>query len=181
MRFCRRRDHRVRRHERRPLHRLLPGGLQWLFVEAYKTANKPHPFRIKQFVFWHWWYIQQWMVENIICSAFQYYTYLQYACGGWLKNNPIPSGKSSWSTFKKLWQVEIQRKAVFQKSDKKSRTTKTPCEWCLSGQRRRRRRVVLLAQRLALTTMLVLIGWTFERDRKSKNIDSGLEWITLSL
>lgn len=30
--------------------------------------------------------------------------FYQYACGGWQKKNPIPDGKSSWSTFKKLWQ-----------------------------------------------------------------------------
>ena len=30
--------------------------------------------------------------------------FYQYACGGWIKSNPIPDGKSSWNTFKKLWQ-----------------------------------------------------------------------------
>jgi len=30
--------------------------------------------------------------------------FYQYACGGWLRANPIPDGKSSWNTFKKLWQ-----------------------------------------------------------------------------
>jgi len=29
--------------------------------------------------------------------------FYQYACGGWLKANPIPDGKSSWNTFKELW------------------------------------------------------------------------------
>ena len=33
-----------------------------------------------------------------------YPLYLQYACGGWMDANPIPDGKSSWNTFKKLWQ-----------------------------------------------------------------------------
>ena len=28
----------------------------------------------------------------------------QYACGNWAKTNPIPDGKSHWSTFDKLWQ-----------------------------------------------------------------------------
>ena len=31
--------------------------------------------------------------------------FYQYACGGWLKSNPIPDGKSSWNTFKKLWKT----------------------------------------------------------------------------
>eukprot|EP00092_Neocalanus_flemingeri_P065816 GFUD01080095.1.p1 GENE.GFUD01080095.1~~GFUD01080095.1.p1 ORF type:complete len:831 (-),score=230.51 GFUD01080095.1:109-2601(-) len=30
--------------------------------------------------------------------------FYQYACGGWIRSNPIPDGKSSWNTFKKLWQ-----------------------------------------------------------------------------
>ena len=30
--------------------------------------------------------------------------FYQYACGGWVSSNPIPDGKSSWNTFKKLWQ-----------------------------------------------------------------------------
>ena len=30
--------------------------------------------------------------------------FYQYACGGWINSNPIPDGKSSWNTFKKLWQ-----------------------------------------------------------------------------
>ncbi|ODM96996.1 Endothelin-converting enzyme 1 [Orchesella cincta] len=30
--------------------------------------------------------------------------FYQYACGGWVRENPIPEGKSSWGTFQKLWQ-----------------------------------------------------------------------------
>lgn len=30
--------------------------------------------------------------------------FYQFACGGWIRSNPIPDGKSSWNTFKKLWQ-----------------------------------------------------------------------------
>jgi predicted metalloendopeptidase len=25
--------------------------------------------------------------------------FFQYACGGWIKKNPIPTSKSSWSLF----------------------------------------------------------------------------------
>ncbi len=32
----------------------------------------------------------------------------QYACGGWERANPIPDGKSSWSTFGKMWQDNQQ-------------------------------------------------------------------------
>lgn len=30
--------------------------------------------------------------------------FYQYACGGWIKKNPIPDGKSMWGTFGKLEQ-----------------------------------------------------------------------------
>lgn len=30
--------------------------------------------------------------------------FYQYACGGWIKTNPIPEGKSVWNTFVKLSQ-----------------------------------------------------------------------------
>ena len=33
--------------------------------------------------------------------------FYQYACGGWIKSNPIPDGKSSWNTFKKIWQNNL--------------------------------------------------------------------------
>ncbi|KAK6177608.1 hypothetical protein SNE40_015673 [Patella caerulea] len=30
--------------------------------------------------------------------------FFQYACGGWIKSHPIPSGHSHWGTFEDLWQ-----------------------------------------------------------------------------
>lgn len=30
--------------------------------------------------------------------------FYKYACGGWIKNNPIPDGRSAWGTFSKLTQ-----------------------------------------------------------------------------
>ncbi|OQR72212.1 endothelin-converting enzyme 2-like [Tropilaelaps mercedesae] len=30
--------------------------------------------------------------------------FYEFACGGWVKQNPLPDGKSIWSTFGKLWQ-----------------------------------------------------------------------------
>lgn len=30
--------------------------------------------------------------------------FYQYACGGWVRSNPIPDGKSMWGTFGKLEQ-----------------------------------------------------------------------------
>ncbi|GIY92266.1 endothelin-converting enzyme homolog [Caerostris extrusa] len=30
--------------------------------------------------------------------------FYQYSCGGWIRANPLPDGKSIWGTFGKLWQ-----------------------------------------------------------------------------
>ena len=30
--------------------------------------------------------------------------FYQYSCGGWMKNNPIPSDQASWSVYGKLYQ-----------------------------------------------------------------------------
>lgn len=27
-----------------------------------------------------------------------------FACGGWMKNNPLPEGKSRWEPFSNLWE-----------------------------------------------------------------------------
>lgn len=42
--------------------------------------------------------------------------FYQYSCGGWIKENPIPDGKFSWSTFEKLWQTNelIMKKVIEQ-------------------------------------------------------------------
>lgn len=30
--------------------------------------------------------------------------FYSYACGGWMKNNPLPDGKSRWGPFSSLWE-----------------------------------------------------------------------------
>lgn len=30
--------------------------------------------------------------------------FYQYSCGQWIRQNPIPEGKSIWGTFDQLWQ-----------------------------------------------------------------------------
>lgn len=30
--------------------------------------------------------------------------FYNYACGGWIKNNPLPEGKSRWGPFSNLWE-----------------------------------------------------------------------------
>ncbi|GCB76003.1 hypothetical protein scyTo_0017410 [Scyliorhinus torazame] len=31
------------------------------------------------------------------------HNFYNYACGGWIKANPLPDGKSRWGTFNNLW------------------------------------------------------------------------------
>lgn len=35
--------------------------------------------------------------------------FYEFACGGWIKNNPIPEGKSSWGIFSK---IELQNQLI---------------------------------------------------------------------
>lgn len=30
--------------------------------------------------------------------------FYNFACGGWIKHNPLPDGKSRWGTFSNLWE-----------------------------------------------------------------------------
>lgn len=41
--------------------------------------------------------------------------FFQYACGRWIRMNPIPEGKSTWGTFDRLWQDnQIVMKAILE-------------------------------------------------------------------
>uniref|UniRef100_A0A8D0HA55 endothelin-converting enzyme 1 n=1 Tax=Sphenodon punctatus TaxID=8508 RepID=A0A8D0HA55_SPHPU len=33
--------------------------------------------------------------------------FYQYACGGWIKRNPLPNGHSKWSTFNSIWEQNL--------------------------------------------------------------------------
>lgn len=33
--------------------------------------------------------------------------FYNYACGGWVKKNPLPEGKSRWGPFSDLWEHNI--------------------------------------------------------------------------
>ena len=39
-----------------------------------------------------------------MCSSDLCVDFYQYACGGWMKHNPIPSDQASWSVYGKLYQ-----------------------------------------------------------------------------
>lgn len=44
--------------------------------------------------------------------------FYQYACGGWVKQNPLPDGKSIWGSFNKLWQEnQLVMKNVLEADD----------------------------------------------------------------
>lgn len=62
--------------------------------------------------------------------------FYQYACGGWIKSNPLPDDKSIWGTFGKLWQEnQIVMKNVLEddtfevksEAEKKARIYYTSC------------------------------------------------------
>ncbi|XP_023331753.1 endothelin-converting enzyme homolog [Eurytemora carolleeae] len=57
--------------------------------------------------------------------------FYQYACGGWERENPIPDGKPSWSTFGKLWQENQQvMKIILEDTDSKFKN----CSSCRKAQ-----------------------------------------------
>ncbi|CAG2117658.1 unnamed protein product, partial [Medioppia subpectinata] len=49
--------------------------------------------------------------------------FYQYACGGWVRDNPLPDGKSIWGTFGKLWQEnQLVMKNVLEDTKSNSQT-----------------------------------------------------------
>lgn len=62
--------------------------------------------------------------------------FYQYACGGWIKANPLPDGKSIWGTFGKLWQenqlvmknvLEDEKTELKSEAERKARTYYYSC------------------------------------------------------
>lgn len=40
--------------------------------------------------------------------------FYQYACGRWIQSNPVPAGRSSWSTLERMWQdFQVTMKHIF--------------------------------------------------------------------
>src|SRR5437899_3812597 len=65
--------------------------------------------------------------------------FFAYACGGWIKNNPIPSDQASWDLYSKMedenkrscaasWRQHPHRIRVERRWTRKSATT-TPLAW----------------------------------------------------
>lgn len=44
------------------------------------------------------------MVEAMDRSADPCYDFYQFSCGGWMRKNPLPDGRSRWSTFNSIWE-----------------------------------------------------------------------------
>ena len=65
--------------------------------------------------------------------------FYSYACGGWIKNNPIPDSKTSWSQFKILYKrnEEVLKQLIFDPEIRKkhSKVSKelVSCSWGRGG------------------------------------------------
>lgn len=44
------------------------------------------------------------MVEAMDRSADPCQDFYQFSCGGWMRKNPLPDGRSRWSTFNSIWE-----------------------------------------------------------------------------
>lgn len=53
--------------------------------------------------------------------------FYEFACGGWLRNNPIPEGKSNWGIFSK---IELQNQLTIRYALGKE------FSWCWNGKLR---------------------------------------------
>ncbi|RLW00763.1 hypothetical protein DV515_00008641 [Chloebia gouldiae] len=67
--------------------------------------------------------------------------FYQYSCGGWIKRNPLPNGRSKWSTFNSIWDQNqaimkhLLENATFNSSSEAERKTQRYYLSCLKEQR----------------------------------------------
>ncbi|NWX94391.1 ECE2 enzyme, partial [Nothoprocta pentlandii] len=67
--------------------------------------------------------------------------FYQYSCGGWIRRNPLPNGRSKWSTFNSIWDQNqaimkhLLENATFNSSSEAERKTQRYYLSCLKEQR----------------------------------------------
>ncbi|KFV19053.1 Endothelin-converting enzyme 2, partial [Tauraco erythrolophus] len=67
--------------------------------------------------------------------------FYQYSCGGWIKRNPLPNGRSKWSTFNSIWDQNqaimkhLLENTTFNSSSEAERKTQRDYPSCLQEQK----------------------------------------------
>ncbi|XP_023678299.1 endothelin-converting enzyme 2b isoform X1 [Paramormyrops kingsleyae] len=67
--------------------------------------------------------------------------FYRYACGGWIRKNPLPDGRSRWSTFNSIWDQNqavlkhLLENGTFNSSSEAERKTRQYYLSCLNEQR----------------------------------------------
>uniref|UniRef100_A0A7N8YQ82 endothelin-converting enzyme 1 n=1 Tax=Mastacembelus armatus TaxID=205130 RepID=A0A7N8YQ82_9TELE len=79
------------------------------------------------------------MVEAMDRSADPCQDFYQFACGGWMRKNPLPDGRSRWSTFNSIWeQNQALLKHLLGETDRLTTLTNPSSSYylsCLNTQR----------------------------------------------
>ncbi|XP_036392017.1 endothelin-converting enzyme 2b isoform X2 [Megalops cyprinoides] len=81
------------------------------------------------------------IVEALDRQADPCQDFYQYACGGWVRKNPLPDGRSRWSTFNSIWDQNqavlkhLLENGTFNSSSEAERKTRDYYLSCLNEQR----------------------------------------------